>query len=543
MIDAPGNVGMAAAAANSSPARSVARVAPAKTAARVAPAHESLRSRQTQFTLVLLLGAWLAAEWVYAAPLPRFSPDEVDVPQVAARADWPKIWETYTALENRRRLRTALQGGLQLAARYERRPEGLPPAEIDKLLHEAEYAVDITARRSAQARLEAAIATIQQALLSCLPPLAAFDRPDDDGKKLIVIWPPVAGVNGYRLERRMIVAPGASESAWLLLGARGLPVADSVYYEDSSELRTDREYEYRLTALLGAAAEHREELIGQTGPTRPRLDLLNTRKLAFYGFMATICGAVVTYIGLAQRGAKLRIRKIAGLEALDEAVGRATEMGRRVLFVCGSQDVDNIQTVAGLTVLGRVARVVAEHDAAIEVPTNRALVMTAARETVSAAYMNAGRPDGFDEKQIYYVTEEQFGFAAGVTGIILRKQPAACVYMGAFFADSLILAETGNAIGSIQIAGTAEPAQLPFFVAACDYTLMGEEFFAASAYLSGEPRQLGSLKGQDIGKAILMLFLAVGVTLATIESLGEQKYGWAGEALGYLREVVLRTSD
>jgi hypothetical protein len=60
------------------------------------------------------------------------------------------------------------------------------------------------------------------------------------------------------------------------------------------------------------------------------------------------------------------------------------------------------------------------------------------------------------------------------------------------------------------------PSQLPFFVAACDYTLIGEEFFAASAYLSNDPEQLGSLKGQDIGKIIAAGLLVVGCVLATI---------------------------
>ncbi len=60
------------------------------------------------------------------------------------------------------------------------------------------------------------------------------------------------------------------------------------------------------------------------------------------------------------------------------------------------------------------------------------------------------------------------------------------------------------------------PSQLPFFVAACDYTLIGEELFAASAYLSGDPQQLGSLKGQDGGKLIAMVGIAVGSISATV---------------------------
>jgi len=95
--------------------------------------------------------------------------------------------------------------------------------------------------------------------------------------------------------------------------------------------------------------------------------------------------------------------------------------------------------------------------------------------------------------------------------------------MGQFFAESLVLAETGNSIGAIQIAGTAEPAQLPFFVASCDYTLIGEELFAASAYLSREPRLLGSLKGQDIGKAIILIALIIGLLL---ETFGNPLFGW-----------------
>ena len=57
------------------------------------------------------------------------------------------------------------------------------------------------------------------------------------------------------------------------------------------------------------------------------------------------------------------------------------------------------------------------------------------------------------------------------------------------------------------------PAQLPFFVAACDYTLIGEELFAASAYLSREAKLLGSLKGQDLGKAIFLVSIVVGLIL------------------------------
>jgi hypothetical protein len=109
--------------------------------------------------------------------------------------------------------------------------------------------------------------------------------------------------------------------------------------------------------------------------------------------------------------------------------------------------------------------------------------------------------------------------------------------MGAFFAESLILAETGNSIGAIQVAGTAMPAQLPFFVAACDYTLIGEEFFAASAYLSGSPEELGSLKGQDVGKVMVAVLLLVGVLLATLASITGAPA--LADAVEFLKQSIL----
>ena len=97
--------------------------------------------------------------------------------------------------------------------------------------------------------------------------------------------------------------------------------------------------------------------------------------------------------------------------------------------------------------------------------------------------------------------------------------------MGAFFAESLLLAETGNAAGSIQIAGTARPEQLPFFIAACDYTLLGEELYAASAYLSHQPVILGGLKGQDFVKMLITIALLIGVILVTL-GWGETFLSW-----------------
>jgi hypothetical protein len=338
----------------------------------------------------------------------------------------------------------------------------------------------------------------------------AFDTPSDRGRSITVRWvsPPastgdVAPILGYRVER--------AASAQGPFAAVGQTPPGAVRYDDT-DVENGSAYYYRVVTMRVDA----EGASAAAGPATPKPQWINVNQWNVFIVLALLLGFNIYFIENIKAGGTPFIRKIAGLEAVSEAVGRATEMGRPILFVPGIQDMNDIQTVAGVTILGFIARTTAEYDSRLVVPTSRALVMTTARETVKEAYIAAGRPDSYDENSIYYVTDEQFGYVAAVNGYMVREKPATCFYMGAFFAESLILAETGNSIGAIQIAGTAQPAQLPFFVAACDYTLIGEELFAASAYLSGEPKQLGSIKGQDVGKFIGMASIVIGVAVISL---------------------------
>jgi len=226
------------------------------------------------------------------------------------------------------------------------------------------------------------------------------------------------------------------------------------------------------------------------------------------------------YIDQARSGEEIYLRKIPGLKAFEEAVGRATEMGKSVLFVPGIMDLDQVETVTGLNLLGHVAEYTAQYETSLNVPVSRSIVMEAGREICREAYLKSGRPDLYYDDMVHYISDEQFAYAAGVNGIMEREKPAACFYLGKFYAESLILAETGNSIGAIQIAGTGSPSQIPFFVTACDYTLIGEEFFTASAYLSKKPELLGSIKGQDMVKLLVMVAMVMTVVFNGLYQAG-----------------------
>ncbi len=348
------------------------------------------------------------------------------------------------------------------------------------------------------------------------------DRPNDAGCAIEVTWEASFDdsrgrgiVNSYSIFRSLEAVSGFANVATINSGR------ERYLYVDE-KVEDDKRYFYKIVAETGSGAFSEPSVIG---PVISSAQWFHTDRYNMLFALIIVSASVLIFISMARKGKELYIRPIAGLQAVDEAVGRATEMGRPVLYIPGILDMDDVQTIAGVAILGRVARKTAEYETPLSVPVSRSVVMSAAQETVKEAYWDMGKPDAYHPEMVRYLTDDQFGYAAGVDGIMLREKPATVFFMGAFYAESLILAETGHSIGAIQIAGTAMTSQLPFFVTACDYTLIGEELFAAGAYLTEDPRLLGSLKGQDVAKGLAIAFIVIGIIL---ESFG---YHWLTDFL------------
>jgi hypothetical protein len=358
----------------------------------------------------------------------------------------------------------------------------------------------------------AVAATLPAAAQSPVAGLLAHDTPSDGGRSITLKW------------------QGEGE---LMVTIERATSRDGDYEPVAEVLATDNSYvdmgvedgagyHYRLAYSTGADTLYSAPV----GPVSSRSNWFRKERWNALVLTCLMFTLVVAFIGAARKGKELYIRRIAALSAIDEAVGRATEMGRKVLYVPGILSLSEIQTIASLAILGHVAKQTAIYGADIEVPNIDPLTFSAARETVKEAYTEAGKPDQFHEDMVTYITYDQFAYAAAVTGKMVRERPAANFLIGSFFAESLIFAEIGQSTGAIQIAGTAELAQLPFFVTTCDYTLIAEEIYAASAYLSREPVLLGSIKAQDMVKAGLMILIGAGIV----------SYAFGSE---FIRNVIL----
>ena len=407
--------------------------------------------------------------------------------------------------------------------------EDPPPAEPTGAEETAEIAEEAALVEDAE--ISTISATIGDGMV---PPgnIVVADYPNDAGDGLLLTFEPGSetgndNFTGYAIYRRT-----QGEEEFALVGITELDEGTSFTdgYDPDYIVEPGIQYEYQVAAMYLGGAEVPSDFV--TAQVVAGGQIYHTGKTRVLIGCVLFLGLILFYFHAAQRGVEMYLRPIAGIEAIDEAIGRATEMGKPILYVPGLAAISDVATIASITILGRVAKKVAEYGTPLLVPNRDPIVYTIAEETVKQAYLEAGRPDAFDKDSVFFLTQSQFAFVAGVNGIMMREKPATNFYLGMFWAESLILAETGSLSGAIQIAGTDAVTQLPFFITTCDYTLIGEELYAASAYLGREPKQLGSIKGQDACKGIIMAIITIGVLLSLTDLIA------GTETLSWLKSVI-----
>jgi hypothetical protein len=369
---------------------------------------------------------------------------------------------------------------------------------------------------------------------SLAPPegFRAFDTPNDAGKSVSLIWKASASDSQGRTIQVWAaesphgafqkVAEFPSNTRYVKSGdfpwwAQPARKGDHYVKLASSQAFTIEDGRPYAVKLL--VREGDREVWSDAAEAASAPDLFNTSLVNNLMFVLAFTGVLLASIAAARRNPHVHLRRIAGLDAVEEAIGRSTEMGRPILYLTGSGGMSDVSTIAATVILGEVAKKVAHYETSLKVPHRDPIVMAVCQEIVKESYVAAGRPDAYKEDANFYITDDQFSYTAAVDGIMLREKPAANFFMGSYFAESLLLTETGASTGAIQIAGTDSDHQLPFFVTTCDYTLIGEELYAASAYLSREPVLVGTLRGQDFGKAFIMGALVAGTALATVGAI------------------------
>jgi hypothetical protein len=232
-------------------------------------------------------------------------------------------------------------------------------------------------------------------------------------------------------------------------------------------------------------------------------------------FLLIVVAATLVALYWSRKGKSWTLRTIEGLEATREGIARCAEMGRPVLVTPGISNltaVQSAQTVAGLTILGEVAT----RSFGIGVPciTNASdqQVVLASEGIVRNSLLSIGKPELYAPgKYVRWFGADQFSYAVGCAGQILEDKPGLIVFAGYFLADTIITGEAGTRVDAIKVGGTL--GSISFLALMCDYLMIGEELFAASATITEDKLTIATLAGQDWSKLFILGLGIVGVIL------------------------------
>lgn len=233
--------------------------------------------------------------------------------------------------------------------------------------------------------------------------------------------------------------------------------------------------------------------------------------------LVIVIGAILLYLRRAEAGRLAKIRRLPQINVIDEIIARCVEMNKELWFLSGQGTMTYATQLPGILstfgILAYVTQKCAEFGCKIHHPTALPIAYNIQYEIMREAYELAGKPEEFDplDTIIYvpvaatrpYVTNESW-----------RRKPAGGILTGFWYHYTIIHAEALQRAGAMTLGGTDTTHNIPFMVAANNYSMIGEEMYAMSAYLSKDPALTSSLAGQDIGKYIIIVLTIIGMIAA-----------------------------
>jgi hypothetical protein len=189
-------------------------------------------------------------------------------------------------------------------------------------------------------------------------------------------------------------------------------------------------------------------------------------------------------------------------------------MNKELWFLSGQGQMTNATQLPGILstfgILDYVTEKCAEYGCKIHHPTNLPVAYNIQYEIMREAYEAAGKPEDFDPLDtILYIPA-----GAGrpyITNESWKRKPAGGILTGFWYHYTIIYAEALQRAGAMTLGGTDTTHNIPFMVAANNYSMIGEEMYAMSAYLSKDPVLGSSLAGQDVGKYIIIILTILAV--------------------------------
>jgi hypothetical protein len=212
-------------------------------------------------------------------------------------------------------------------------------------------------------------------------------------------------------------------------------------------------------------------------------------------------------------------RKIEAYDLLHRAIGLSVEGGTRLHLSLGRGNLVTARggsALAGLAMLRRLAERASLSDQPPIVTSGDASLTVLSQDTLQSAYRAARAEEQYRPTTARLTGLTPFAFAAGTLPIIRDEDVSANILLGEFGAEAALLADASDHKNADLIAASDNLAAQAVLYAAARQPLIGEELFAAGAYLEAGASHQASLQTQDTLRWLVILAILGGVVLKVL---------------------------
>jgi hypothetical protein len=228
--------------------------------------------------------------------------------------------------------------------------------------------------------------------------------------------------------------------------------------------------------------------------------------------------SILALLGLTflQRKGQRTFRAIPAFTRLYRLMGMSVEEGTRLHVSLGRASLLTSRggpSLAGLSMLRFLTERTSVGDLPPVATTGDPALVLLAQDSLKAGYQAAAAEDLYQPTTGRLTGVTPFSYAAGAMPIIRDENVSANLLIGGFGPEVALITDAALRAGSPVIGGTDDLAAQSILFAAAQEPLIGEELFAASAYLGSDPAQSASLSLQDILRWLLIVALLAGALL------------------------------
>jgi len=210
------------------------------------------------------------------------------------------------------------------------------------------------------------------------------------------------------------------------------------------------------------------------------------------------------------------LRLIEAYERLNRSVGLAVENGTRLHISLGRGNFFTARggsALAGLAMLRRLAERTSMSDRPPIVTSGDASLAILSQDTLQSGYRAAGAEDQYRFSTGRLTGLTPFSYAAGTIPTIHDENVSANVILGDLGTEAGLLVEASDRENTSLIAASDNLSAQSVFYASAQEPLIGEELFAAGAYVGAGASHEASLNVQDILRWLIILAILIGAGL------------------------------